>query len=217
MKTWSKDAFSFAPDDPQWRQQRTNQDVVSSTYSETASITCSTLLQEIYCDWDRFIVIPDQDDAAKSNLIDTTRDRQTKPNGFFKYWTNLYNINVRTAKSVTWDSDLFDMNHWAATEGRDRGRSKKEAKYSTPRPHLPAMTDLEPGYMASVLGYDNPQLNEDTVKIYTGEEYVARFMAEPTGTALRTPVDAMQNLAHTLLHEVSAYCCCHSRGLFRTF
>lgn len=136
-------------------------------------------------------------------LRNTAMDDQINLPTDYEYYTEFYTPGSFNVKARTLDSDLFNAQRWNADRKQNPGISKQDPAYSKPRVHLPSQMDLSTGYMQTVMAYGNPKLDEHYIKIRTREDFVRAYVAENPDK--RTPVDAaLQTLAHTLIHEVSA-------------
>jgi hypothetical protein len=152
---------------------------------------------------------PNERIPSRVKLINTAMDDTAAPSQLLSYYKNLYNIDHSgtepkslPAKASTIDSDWFDFARWRAEGGSNRGRKMKEPDFSTPRPHLASQMDLATWYLQALKGVHFPKMDEELIKTYMQEDYVEKYLAAAIKPGTRTPVDALQTLAHTLIHEV---------------
>jgi hypothetical protein len=105
-----------------------------------------------------------------------------------------------TTMARTIDSDWFNMAQYKDDYENDWPRGAADPKYKTPRPSLASQIDLAQWYLDTLRGSEWPKLDENYIGMCMQEEYIEKILEV---AEKRTPIDALQNFALTLVHEVS--------------
>jgi len=204
LAEFTKDPYQFPAEHTQWLQERSNRDVVCVLLAQIFFRTSLTLKQEFYCDLSRFIIQDSPDVEDGKRITNKPFDNHCYNEKVSEGYLNFYSGQTETM-AMTTDSDLFNGFKWVKEKAFIQGKSRQDPEFSTPRPHLASQVDLAPYAMEAMRGSRWPKIDATRIEICMQEDYITKFLAESKelhGIKLRSPIDALQNLAQIILHEV---------------